>query len=415
MTFVPWVADPGLSVSGVLDRGLRGGRPHLRLASPLLARCAKANAAVYVTVMGALNAAVRARGREAAADDLVAAARSLERDLHGPFAAAHDVKCMAKIDYKIGGDGRPVMVDLNAGLIGARFDDDLLAGDLADLARPGVHVAARLARAIVEVAAVSRGAVPRRAALVVLDEQMFETWRSDDIAGLLVELGAAAKARGAQLEPPPVLTMASLVDYARHVDEPGWSPPVLGDEPWRGTPDVVVFYTGRIGQVADAAAFESLRRAGIALVDERHHALLATKAMADPRFMPPGLLSDVAAPEVVDVGCVGECTADVAGPLDVTWSWASGRHEALAIKIEKARRGAGPGDHATAFIYPVTEVGRRVAERQLVRATGRLCDDGWGDLSMNASPVDLSGGLVCDDRRYDVEMRTYVFPCLRGR
>ena len=106
------------------------------------------------------------------------------------------------------------------------------------------------------------------------------------------------------------------------------------------------------------------------------------------------------------------------GRLETPSAWSSAGWEralalgwpALAFKIGKLRREGAAGDYPTAYVYPVTDVGRHVAARSFGRAWRQLASAGACPVNVTLSRVETQGGYPCFDRRYDVEVRTYAFP-----
>ena len=115
-------------------------------------------------------------------------------------------------------------------------------------------------------------------------------------------------------------------------------------------------------------------------------------------------------------GAAGAACPQSAGEVvQLAWDLAEKRGwEVLAIKMGKVRRAQDAWDLPTAFVYPVTPVGRRLALRGLGRvwdqvkaAVGRPC--------LTVTRVEAGGGYECaTGERRDIEVRTYALPVLRG-
>jgi hypothetical protein len=88
----------------------------------------------------------------------------------------------------------------------------------------------------------------------------------------------------------------------------------------------------------------------------------------------------------------------------------AGTVPALAFKIGKVRRACAAGDYPTAYVYPVTDVGRDVAERGLGRTWKQMTAAGAGPTKVVLSRVETRGGYPCPEGRHDIEVRTYAFP-----
>lgn len=438
MTFAPWYvpvagsgtqspaggavagSDAGPSRSAAAAPGRGDARPSLgrageaveRVVVPpeLLARVAAANAVMYERAVGLVNEAHGALPPDRPSAAVIARAVESARAGRSPsFVRPTDHKTVLKIDYKVGEDAL-VMVDLNAGTIGAHFDDRLLdalpGGDV-----PADRLAARQAEAVLAVYEAARGRPPARVVVSVLDERMFELWYEADLRGLVGRLRAAAAARGRVLADVPVVTMAGLYEYAAALDDAAAACLPLNGAPWPGRPDLVVAYSWGTTH-ADRAAYARLAAAGVLAVDGPQHSFLAAKELAVGELLLPRHVEGVVVPPTHELGTVDELLAggDVCAEA---WRLAEAHGwEALAMKMQKLRRPGGKGDFASAFIYPATPVGRLVAGR-LAAVFAEVSAAGGGSLLLTASPVRTGGGLVdADGLRRDVEIRTYAFPVL---
>ena len=147
-------------------------------------------------------------------------------------------------------------------------------------------------------------------------------------------------------------------------------------------------------------------------MDPSHHALFAVKEMAGREVLGTALPRGVVVPDVRPVGTVAHFP-DGEGLVDAVWRGASGppRWDMVTVKTEKLPRANAPGDYPTAYIFPVTPVGRRVAERQLPKVVRQLAEAGGGHLRLTLGEVQVEGGFHCGDLlRRDVEIRTYAHP-----
>lgn len=412
MEFAPWF----------LPRGEGHGRPglgrdprwgsHVTVSGVVCEQVAAANAVIYERAVGLTNEAHAAVPPQAGAQPVVD--RVLASLSHGRtprFDDPRDLKSVLKIDYKVGSDGLLYMVDLNAGTIGAWFDDDVMSHVSADLAPHEVLIADRQVEAVLDTYRAARGGLPARVAVSVLDERMFDLWCEADIEGLIGRLHAVAAARGGELARVPVITLAEMYDYAATRDDDPGRRRVLNDVAWPGRLDLVVAYSWGTTR-ADRAAYARLNEAGVMTIDGAQHSLLAAKELAIAELAPADELPGVVFPPTEQLGSVSEvlATGDV---CEGAWRAAcENAWPAVAIKMQKLRRKHGKGDFQSAYIYPATDVGRVIAGR-LASVFREVEAAGGGDLLLTVSRVDLGGGL--DDRdglRRDVELRTYAFPVL---
>lgn len=424
MTFAPWVCrtpsggedEPAAmahcSTAECVD--LSAGRNGVvALPQALLARMAHADAVIYERLVGAANAAL-ARDGEAPCDTVL----ELARGSFAPrFSAPGDVKVLLKVDYKLDADGDLVVVDVNAGMIGAWFDDRLLA-DLAasrgELLAEDPVITRRMVDTICARFAAERGRAPASAAVVVLDSEMYDTWGDDDVEGLCGELRRRLPA-GEQV---PVIDAETLRQLAARLgaawpSEPSDGVPVLGPASWVRLPELLVAYSFRVGLTLDSSADARLRAAGATLVDGRHHAVVAAKELADASVLGPALPAGVRLPESATLGAA-HGASDAAALLGRAWTHAERRGwRVVAIKLDKHRKGSGGGDFPSAYLYPVTPLGRAIAERQFERVVARITETAGHACRLVAAQVATGGGYDCrDGARRDVELRAYAFPVL---
>ncbi len=408
MTFAPWAVVPGGDAPACLDRGA-AGRARVAVAESTHALMAAANRWVYERVIGLLNAsAPRGAACESVLDRLVSPAGDPAGDLRPRFVEPADVKTLLKIDYKLDGGGRLVIVDVNSGLIGAWFDD-LLLDDARDLAPAQPRITPRLVTAVLERHRLEHGGPPRRVALCVLDEQMYRQWVDADIAGLNAELLHQLGRAGSAQEDIAVVDATELGALARPE-----GPRRLFAGTWRGTPDLVVFYSGRIGSQAEPAALAALRDAGVTLVDSARHGLAASKELVTPESLGGGLPDGVRLPETFLLGGAGD-GAWAAAAVAQVWDAAAERGwRLLAVKLDKQRRSGAPGDYPSAYLYPVTPLGKELAERQVARAVDHVMIASPRASRLVVTRIDHLGGCGGPLGRRDIEMRTYAFPVLPG-
>jgi hypothetical protein len=416
MEFVPWVRSEEESQSAVWPRLLEtsGGLPYVGIPSAVLSKVAEANKAIYELAVGALNGAHSELLADAGSEVVIERALSMVAQHQEPrFVRPTDAKSMLKIDYKIGRAGDLIMVDLNAGTIGAHFDDLLLDELGAEVAPEEHRVAQRQAAAVFTAYVATKDRWPRSMAVTVLDERMFELWHEADLAGLTDRLREFAEVNGYPVPQVPVITMAALKEYADTLDDALMASQVLNDAEWR-RPDLIVAYSWGTTH-ADRAVYARLRDAGIVMIDDGHHSFVAAKEFAVDqlfcRVSPEGL----SFPPTVTIGTVdgllegGDASAAVWEVAEEA-GWG-----AVAVKTQKVRRTGGRGDLPSAMIYPVTAVGRQVAGR-LHRLYQEVAEAGGGRLLVTASRVELGGGLVAADGTHrDVELRTYAFPVIPRR
>ncbi len=323
------------------------------------------------------------------------------------FVEPADVKTLLKIDYKLDGEGRLVIVDVNSGLIGAWFDD-LLLDAAPDLAPAQPRITPRLVTAVLERHRLEHGGPPRRVALCVLDEQMYRQWVDADIAGLNAELLHQFGRAGSAQEDIAVVDATELGALARPE-----GPQRLLAGTWRGTPDLVVFYSGRIGSQAEPAALMALRDAGVTLVDSARHGLAASKELVTPESLGGGLPDGVCLPETFVLG--GAEDGAWAAAVGQAWDAAAERGwRLLAVKLDKHRRSGAPGDYPSAYLYPVTPLGRELAERQVARAVDHVTTASPRASRLVVTHIDHLGGCGGPLGRRDIEMRTYAFPVFPG-
>jgi len=416
MSFAPWYVDVTASCLQAALPGAGGGCAYVCLAPADHEHAAQANQRIYEHLIGALNAVADRSGELAAAvalrlDVVAAAARG---DSPAPrFTRPGDLKCLLKADYKLGPAGELVLIDVSAGLVGLRFDDLLLDALPAAADVPTVRVAPRMLDVVWRCFSAARGRAPRAAAVLVLDEEMYVQWAAADLDGLRAQIGSRL---GADAGAVPVLTLAGLEAFADA--PPGAVPETLG-APWAGIPELLLVYSCRVSELVRPATYAWLRRLGVVIVDERHHGLAAAKELSTPEILGERLSAGVRVPETFVFDPAGAvlaaCPQSAGEAVQLAWGLAEERGwEVLAIKMGKVRRAQGAGDLPTAFVYPVTPVGRRLALRGLGRvwdqveaAAGRPC--------LIVTRVEGGGGYECaPGQRYDIEVRTYALPVLRG-
>jgi hypothetical protein len=419
MSFAPWYADPSLPTP---QAAWQHGRScsAVRLPSGILERAALANARVYERLIGGLNAAAAELGDGAPGEqicDVLSAAR-LGTAPAPLFARPQDLKSLLKIDYKLGPDSSLVLVDVSAGFVGLVFDDDLLGGLNGGCVPPKTRCAPRLLDAIWRRFELERGSAPRSAAVVVLDQEMFEQWSDGDLLGLRSQLGLRLPIEPGTppAEVVPVLTLQAIETWA---DAASGTPETLGAT-WRGVPDLLVAFSCRVGELVRPTTYSWLRGLGVTVVDERRHAFAAAKELCTASVLGDPISAHVRLPEtqvleVSDIGG-GHASSDHAEQL-ITAAWeraSSLGWPALVLKIGKLRRACAAGDHPTAYVYPVTDVGRDVAQRSFRRAWKQITEDGAGPAKVVLSRVETRGGYLCPEGRYDIEVRTYAFPMSDG-
>ena len=98
----------------------------------------------------------------------------------------------------MGKGGDLVLVDITPGFMGVSFDDDLLDG-VPEVRPGGPRIAGSSAAAVFDAFAVRNARMPRRVAVALLDEQMYDLWYANDVAGFIAALHAEAASRGAPL------------------------------------------------------------------------------------------------------------------------------------------------------------------------------------------------------------------------
>lgn len=403
MTFAPWAATRDVQGPACVDTG-DPGSPRVVLSEPAAAAAAVANAWVYERLIGRLNASACGRPGGAVAD--VAARMGSEGALQPRFARPHEVKSLLKIDYKLDRRGDLVIVDVNAGLVGAWFDD-LLLDRSPEFAATQERITPRLVAAVLGRYHIQRGRLPRRVALCVLDEEMFRQWETADIAGLTAELRRQLGDACAPVADIAVIDAAGLVTIARRQGAPA-----LFAGAWEGTPDLVVFYSCRIAPEADPAVLAALDEAGVTLVDSAVHGVAASKELTTPDALGSGLPRGVRLPETFILGAAEDGTGAVAA-VEQAWA-AAGRRGwgLLAVKIDKQRREGATGDFPTAFLYPVTPLGRELAQRQIERTFDGVTATSGRPVRLVVTHVDHLGGCDGPLGRRDIEIRTYAFPVL---
>ncbi|MEE4274592.1 MAG: hypothetical protein V2J16_01800 [Thermoleophilia bacterium] len=412
MEFVPWAAaaEQGDALRPRLVR-TPASRTYVAVPPAVLARIVTANAAIYELAVGSINAAHAVLGRDVGSEAVVERALAHAADRQPLyFDRPTDAKSVLKIDYKVGDDGRLIMVDLNAGTIGAWFDDVLLDELGTEVAVSWARLAPRQAEAAFAAYVAARGSWPLAVAVTVLDGRMFDQWYADDLAGLIGQLREHAAENGHPVPEVPVITMAALKEYAESCDDTLLGSEVLNDVGWT-RPDLIVAYSWGTTH-AEREVYGRLHDAGIVTVDQGHHSFLAAKEFAVDRLLRDVMPDGLTFPPTVTLGSVEEllATGDVCAPI-----WAVAERagwDAVAVKTQKVRRPGGRGDLPSAMIYPVTPVGREVAGR-LGRLLTQVKASGGGRLLVTASRVELGGGLATDGvSRRDVELRTYAYPIL---
>jgi hypothetical protein len=422
MEFCPWV-HAGVERDELAACGVAGRTPELWLHDDTMSRVTQANEIIYRRAGGLLSAVREGAGVAHEHETLLGlvldqAARTAPTAVDLPLRVPGDVPSVLKVDYKWGRDGDLVLVDITPGFMGVSFDDDLL--DRVDAARPqDVRIAGRSAAAVFDALAARGLPTPRRVALTLLDEQMHRLWYDDDVAGFIAALRAEASSRGVPSTSMPILTLAGVKALAagrisafEQEVAAGEAPLLVGPEPWTGVPDLVVQYSFKVGRGLSPAESARLAAGGITLVDPGHHALFAVKEMAGREVLGTALPPGVVVPDVRPVGTVAHFP-DGEGLVDAVWRGASGppRWDMVTVKTEKLPRENAPGDYPTAYIFPVTQVGRRVAERQLPKVVRQLAEAGGGHLRLTLGEVQVEGGFHCSDLlRRDVEIRTYAHP-----
>ena len=406
MTFAPWATAPHVEAAGCVKQA-DSGAAYVSLPESIVTAMATANGWVYERMVGRLNAAAALGHSPAAVAGIVAQVGAIgNRGLRPRFAGSRDVKSLLKIDYKIDRDGHLVIVDVNAGLIGAWFDDILLDRS-PELAGARSRITPRLAEAVLGRYRLQHGHAPRRVTLCVLDEEMYRQWETADIAGLTAELSRQLAQSGAPAADIGVIDAAGLAAIAR-----GSNALSLLAGSWAGTPDLIIFYSCRIAPEADPAVLAALESAGVTLVDSAAHGTAASKELATADALGSGLPDGVRLPETFVLGAADDGAGAAAA---VTRAWASAAARGwglLAVKIDKQRREGAAGDFPTAFLYPVTALGRELAERQIERTFDGVTAASGRPSRLVVTHVDHLGGCGGALGRRDIEIRTYAFPVL---
>ena len=422
MEFAPWLSTGHGSDHLVISHG--DHPTWLRLGRRNFERIADANRVIVERTAGLLATVSNGDERHAVTPEFVdTVLRATATEVAGTerSEAGTDVRhspAILKIDYKWGADGGLIVVDLTPAFLGVWFDDVLLDGLAHSGFEPPDRVTPRAVDAVLDLFQSRHGRLPRSVALAVLDQQMMGLWYDDDIAGLEAELHRGLWRRGVGCEGVPILSLAGLEALAVHLDRPDYVPPLLGGGPWSGLPELVVQYSFKVGRALSPRAADRLRAAGVRLIDDPRHSLLSAKELGTTAVIGDGLPVGVRVPEVRPLGTVASFEDDLDVLPGEVWRAAdreggpdAHRWRVVAVKTEKLPRRDVPGDHPTAFIYPLTGPGRRVAERQLPKVVAQLAEAGGGDLRLTLSPVDVEGGFPADDGiRRDIEVRSYVFP-----
>lgn len=416
MSFAPWYVDATASCPEAAPRRASRGCTYVRLTPTDHQHAAHANQRIYERLIGALNAAAASGGELAGAAALIHDVVSVAACGDSPaprFACPSDLKCLLKADYKLGPAGELVLIDISAGLVGLHFDDILLDALPAEAGVPTVRVAPRMLDVAWRCFSAARGRTPQTAAVLVLDEEMYSQWAAADLDGLRAQMGARLSANAGAV---PVLTLAGLEAFADAA--PGAVPDTLG-APWAGVPELLLVYSCRVGELVRPATYAWLRRLGVVIVDERHHGLAAAKELSTPEILGERLSAGVRMPETFVFDPMGAggfpCPQSEEDIVELAWDLAEKRGwEVLAIKMGKVRRAQGAGDFPTAFIYPVTPLGQRLALRGLRRVWGQV-EAAAGRPCLTVTQVEAGGGYQCaPGKRYDIEVRTYALPVLRG-
>jgi len=406
MKFAPWAtaSDRG---SAPRMRLSRGSSPYVVLPEVLVDAMASANGWVYERLIGRLNAAADASGPHAEVAAIVhAAAEGRRAGLEPRFIRPQHVKSLLKVDYKLDRLGHPVIVDINAGLVGAWFDD-LLFHDIAEFADVRARITPRLVKAVLDRYRLECGDWPRRVVLCVLDEEMYRQWRTADIAGLIDEVGRQLLHAGRGKPSLAVIDARGLRSVAL-----GEKPSELYAGTWTGMPDLAVLYSCRVAPAMERSLLEALEQAGVTLVDGAVHGSAATKDLATVEVLGEGLPGGVRLPETLALGAVGDGAA-AAAAVERAWNVATTRGWGLlAVKIDKQRREGGSGDFPTAHLYPVTAVGKVLAARQVERTFDGITAASGRAMRLVVTRVDHLGGCAGPCGRLDVEIRTYAFPVL---
>ena len=414
MTFAPWCEDPSLPTPQAVWEG-ESTCSAVRLPPDILEQAARANALVYERLIGGLNVSQADLDEGVSGLELCASVVASPSAVRAPlFARPQDLKSLLKIDYKLGPDNDLLLIDVSAGLVGLVFDDDLLDGLGGACSEAPARCAPRLLDAVWERFELEHGSTPRSAAIAVLDREMFDQWRDEDLLGLRSQLGLRLPIEPGTppAEAVPVLTLDALEAWA---DAASSTPETLG-APWRGVPDLLLAYSCRVGELVRPATYAWLRGLGVTLVDERRHAFAAAKELCSAAVLGDPISDRVRLPESLvlelsDAAGAHAAPGHVEGLLTAGWERASSLGwPALAFKIGKVRRAGAAGDHPTAYVYPVTDVGRDVATRSLGRAWRQLTEAGAGPTTVVMSRVETRGGYQSPQGRHDIEVRTYAFP-----
>ncbi len=420
MSFAPWYADSSCPApEAVWDGGTSCSV--VRLPPDAVEQAALANALVYERLIGGLNACDEELGDDASCRAVcarLAAAAERGDPVIPRFAQPHDLKSLLKVDYKLGPGNELLLIDVSAGLVGLAFDDDLLDGLDKTCGAPRLRCAPRLLDAVWRRFELERGVAPRSAAVVVLDAEMFGQWGDSDLLSLRAQL--ALRLAAAPVTPPedavPVLTLEALEAWA---DSGSGGPSTLAAA-WTGLPDLLLVFSCRVGELVRPATYAWLRRLGVTIVDERRHGCAAAKELCTAPVLGDPLAARVRLPEtlMLEPGSVigrDGSARDAERLVVAAWERAlSLGWPALAFKIGKLRREGAAGDYPTAYVYPVTDVGRHVAARSFGRAWRQLASAGACPVNLTLSRVETQGGYPGFDRRYDVEVRTYAFPVSHG-
>ena len=416
MSFAPWYVDESAADPTAHLAGSAGQAGRIRLTPGEYDGVSAANATVYERLVGAINASAHVAGEATPSSRLLAAVAAAAQagDLPKPrFAEPSDLKCMLKVDYKLGQGGVPIVIDVSAGLIGTLFDDLLLDALPAAAGVLPERVTPRLLDAVVERFASERGEAPRSGAVLVLDVDMYEQWAAAELDGLRALL--SARVTGPRRE-FPVLTLAALEAWA---DDTSGAPPATLAAPWSGVPELLFAYSCRVGELVRPSTYGKLRAAGAVIVDERRHALAAAKELGVSAVFGEDVERSVTVPDafVLDpTGEMGDSFGGDAGEIvDAAWERAMRLGwDVLALKTGKVRRASGSGDYPTALIYPVTAVGRRLATRGLRRVLTQVAAAGSAQPRLVLTRVEAAGGYeTAPGERHDIEVRTYVLPVIR--
>jgi hypothetical protein len=297
-----------------------------------------------------------------------------------------------KIDYKLDKAGKAAVVDVNAGVMGIPDGTDLLGNRLrTSLGLERIEATNAVIEAVMATYNSKELKFPQNVSVLVLDQAMYNS-NSEDVDLYVKAINEFAAKRGMFMNVNVIFTDGeSLI-------------PIEGNRSLSST-DLIFRYTNRTTLSSDVR--ESIK---------------GTQVIPEPFT---NLIADKASMEMVQNLGGGSFSPEIVVPEEVQSKFETGMYqaaamidEAFALGIEKGwsgiviktatkfrKQNSEGKDFPTAFIYPLTEIGREVAIDEMKSILKGLAKDPKAaSLKLSFNQL-FTGSVESDDSERQVEIR----------